>query len=633
MAADKNITEEEFEEITTFFYKIGSADKALLAMQYFIDSDLLSNAVVSGPLGPMPYFFYRAAQIYPELWPKYGVLFEGSSQKQRLFIIWLFALENDEETDKSLMAWREKKDYEELHSQIDELLEMEGRGENAIDLEQISTGGDLDRLWGEFLITGNQIAIQKIINVLEWPDLIRGRLEESLKQRSVVPLQEHDSISEFHMQLLNQGIVLDSECGSIYSAQDLDCFCVMEGCEISSDRLDTMKLIFPFELSDSDLSYMGMKASAKWSLCSNAMQHEVVLDTCKEEGSKRGGGCRLSLLEIITRSYLVTNDLEHGLNGFYESLTLDPVARDGQRNRAQETYSKLLLLDINGDKQAIDVPPNHELAIKECLNTCESLHSYRAKMIWREQGAISTQDDEMFWEVEYVKPDRFRVEQTAGNDFDEWITIADIHYRGPMFHIQKAQEMDDGELLLNHALIMSDYLNIMQEVQPDKIRTQNLDTDYYLTLDYINLDIGRLKLFTDREEGIGLPLMRLWTAKSTSYLAKAELILDLVNDNGSPVKLSVIHLFAGQNEDISIIPPPFEVIQYQPEGSKKKALDIPKMGLVKRSSYIILITVALAFLLIALPYQLFHGLFEWNYIVGILFWISVASYAYKKLIG
>ena len=107
MAADKNITKEEFEEITTFFYKIGSADKALLALQYFIDSDLLSNAVESGPRGPMPYSFYRVAQIYPELWHKYEVLFESASQRQRLFILWLFALEKNEETDKCLMAWRE----------------------------------------------------------------------------------------------------------------------------------------------------------------------------------------------------------------------------------------------------------------------------------------------------------------------------------------------------------------------------------------------------------------------------------------------------------------------------------------------------------------------------------------------
>ena len=459
------------------------------------------------------------------------------------------------------MAWRENKDCEELHSQIDTLLEMEGRGKNAIDLELISTGGDLDRLWGEFLITGNQIAIQKIIDVLEWPDLIRGRLEESLKQRSESQLLTQDSTSALRVQFLNQGIILDTECKSIYSAQDIDCFCVMEGCEISKDRLDTMKLIFPFELSDSDLSYMEVKASAKWSLCSNTMQHEAVLDTCIEDASKRVGKCRLLLLEIISRTYLARDDIERGLNSFDESLTLDPVSRDRQRKRAQEAYSDLLLLDINGNNQTTEAPSDRELTIKECLNTCESLRSYQAKMIWQEQSETPEQGGEIFWELEYAKPDRFRVSQVAGDDFDEWITIGGLHYRGPMFTMRQDQELVGSDLSINNALLMGNYLDVVREVQPDETRTLAVGQTDYVALDYKNLDINRLPLLENKTGDIGFPLMRLWIETGSRLLVKAELLATIPTDNGGPGTLKIIHMFAGYNDNISIFPPPFEIIQ------------------------------------------------------------------------
>ena len=61
---------------------------------------------------------------------------------------------------------------------------------------------------------------------------------------------------------------------------------------------------------------------------------------------------------------------------------------------------------------------------------------------------------------------------------------------------------------------------------------------------------------------------------------------------------------------------------------------IPKMRrMLERSLYMLLLGVSLAFLLIVLPYQIFKGLFQWQYIIGVVFWTSVALAAYIKLFG
>ena len=46
--------------------------------------------------------------------------------------------------------------------------------------KKTSDGNDLDMLWAEFLITGERKAVLHIINVLEWPDRVREKLNNWL---------------------------------------------------------------------------------------------------------------------------------------------------------------------------------------------------------------------------------------------------------------------------------------------------------------------------------------------------------------------------------------------------------------------------------------------------------------------
>ena len=74
MALHSKVTEKDFQGITNFFYKSGNADKALSLMRYFFDDAPFAHILENGKNGPLPYYFYRIAQIHPQLRAKYEEL-------------------------------------------------------------------------------------------------------------------------------------------------------------------------------------------------------------------------------------------------------------------------------------------------------------------------------------------------------------------------------------------------------------------------------------------------------------------------------------------------------------------------------------------------------------------------------
>ena len=65
--------------------------------------------------------------------------------------------------------------------------------------------------------------------------------------------------------------------------RDLDLACTMQAMEIVPGRLEGLRAVFPFQLSDDEAWRIGVKACAKWSLGSNAGQHQKVFDLLLEE--------------------------------------------------------------------------------------------------------------------------------------------------------------------------------------------------------------------------------------------------------------------------------------------------------------------------------------------------------------
>jgi len=54
---------------------------------------------------------------------------------------------------------------------------------------------------------------------------------------------------------------------------------------------------------------------------------------------------------------------------------------------------------------------------------------------------------------------------------------------------------------------------------------------------------------------------QLWEDCNTGFLAKAVVALTLTSASGIPQKIEVVQVFSCYNEPVSIIPPPFQVVQ------------------------------------------------------------------------
>ena len=499
-----------------------------------------------------------------------------------MFILWVFLYGAGQTTGSFLRQWLGDERCKDQHAQIREILEEPSRVQdrNILELEEVTSLSQLDLLWTEFVLSGAEEPVRRIIDVLEWPDRIREKLQNSL-DKSVVgeSVPKDHSADLLRPHLLDKGIIVSEDARKVYSEQDLDSFCVLEGCNRSPERLEAMKSVLPFGLSDEDLDYMWIKGSAKWSLSANAQQHTVVRDICVREAEARGGRCRLTLLEILYGIYLARNDLQQALGYFIQSLTYDPVARQEQRERADARYEKLLLLQHEGSGGAEDRSKDYMDLLAGCRTNTVDLQTYRSKMIWRAKDAGSDDAGEMFWELEHIKPERYRVEQTAGADFDEWIILADSYFRGPMFGHQKidSQPLVEGDIGLTKMLLSDSYLELIRDTEPDDIAQQSSELGNLLSLSYRDVDQQKLSAaLSGRLDEITVPSMRLWFEAETCRLFKVDISLNIADDSEGAGKLDIVHLFAGHNDEISIIPPPFEIFQFNDEIIEEQDLPLSR---------------------------------------------------------
>jgi hypothetical protein len=215
------------------------------------------------------YFFSRLAQLEPSVVPRYEAALEYASNEGRVFITRVLGLANRDSA-------RDLTGSLELSFPI------------AFDtLERpITHPFDLDYLWCEFFITGSKEPVRRIVEVLRWPDIIRQKLEAWLKQpvSGVISRWKRKRILE---RLRSAGIPLQESGRAIEGTQDLDCLCTVGEYAASPahGQFSAIRTILPFEISFMEANGILTKACARWSLASNASQHSIVSETCRETGA------------------------------------------------------------------------------------------------------------------------------------------------------------------------------------------------------------------------------------------------------------------------------------------------------------------------------------------------------------
>lgn len=280
-------------EFSTFYYRSPAPEQASAALQWIVASPCMQDPLSTTPV---EYFFARLAQKHAILTQEFKAVLNDAPPEARPFVARI--LESVATSPPTLV--------------------------NALD-RPVRTATDNDVLWAEFMITGSREPIARLIDQLERPDRVRARLEAWLTYPMVgaviIPAapvarlfaagrhggdKRTQRVAE---QLGNvAGIVVDPDQKTIETDGDLDCMCMMDGVDLAPQRLAMVRDALPFRLRDREIAKMGIKATAKWSLASNANRHPQVLHTCEEEHARRTGNVRLALQEILECARLNEGD-------------------------------------------------------------------------------------------------------------------------------------------------------------------------------------------------------------------------------------------------------------------------------------------------------------------------------------
>jgi len=256
---------EEFSAFLAFYYRAPDPARAPEALAYFVASPLAADES-SRPVAT--YFFRRIAQDHPELAAGYLSALGGATLEGRRFV-------------RDLL----------------EAIKATPRGTANILEREIRTPTDNNLHWAEFFLIGSPEPLRRLIDVLERPDLVRDRLEAWMASCSLLggDGRRQRTLGKLRAEL---GIACDLTRAHVETEEDLDCRVVLDAGQMSRERFETAMRLLPFPLSRGDRNHILVKASAKWSLTSNARQHRLVLEVCEEATASRSGRGILALHDI-----------------------------------------------------------------------------------------------------------------------------------------------------------------------------------------------------------------------------------------------------------------------------------------------------------------------------------------------
>src|SRR5262245_37409867 len=168
------------------------------------------------------YFFTKAAHGHANVIRRYEELFCKLPSARQL-ILPILEHVGDTTTRDLLASCLTNKDFTSESDTIRSVLQDWAPAPvNA--LEWPVQGGDvLDFLWADFLVTGNPQPVLRIVDVLEWPDRIRERLQVWLTSSSF--LSSLFGSKERRASILRKtaGIFCDVDEQELITAEDLDC--------------------------------------------------------------------------------------------------------------------------------------------------------------------------------------------------------------------------------------------------------------------------------------------------------------------------------------------------------------------------------------------------------------------------
>lgn len=576
-------------DILTYYYLNPCPDKIPLELEKVINSESFTKNENFRKYGiyNTAYLFGRIAQIEPSLIRRYEDLFERTSAGGRSFIIKIFQVCGDERVKDYLVA---KLKDRKFMGQKDEILKAVGEGIplkfNLLDRE-IKAANDIDFLWAEFFITGDEKAVRKIIDVLDWLDRIRHKLEAYLTS-SVKSDDKQKIMDIFAKEYSIKFKVLNNE---IETKDDLDIIIstkLQEG-GIKSEPFQEIKKALA--LTDDDILYMAIKGVANWSLNSNARQHKKVFEICDNEISSRSGSAKIGLLKIASYGYVSDNNIGEAADRLKQLISLDPanawahfslgaiyvenkdIDEARQEEKLLQTIEPALALKLNSDIEYLmlaeldtqkDIEIQDEVVESEMVDRVirqnELMRTYTTRFTFTDftQEAKHKGHFTIEWDVEYVFPDRFLVTQSAlekeGPVYDRWITIGKEHYFqiGGWF---KEPDGPDAEWRneTNKLLMLDKWLYLMKNNTISSIKVCQSDERRFIALTYMPVKLNYFWAADFSKEMIYNA--EIWVDSSRLFIVKAVLLAKGKDLKGNKVDVAYEQVYRGYNSDIKIVKP------------------------------------------------------------------------------
>ena len=333
----------EVGEYISFYYQAPAPEEAPEVIGALLDSEILNSkaAVESDFRGTTAYFFGRIGQMNPEIKVFYRALFEKSADKS--FLVHIFRYCADEEDRKYLLAKVKDPGFEEPAEMVNGLF---GSGlTEPVNLPErdIKRSGDLDYYWNEFFLTGSEQVLEKLLNVISWPDRTRAKVESYLNGSAAPENKE-----KVRQMLRTEFDFHFGKGGEILSKDDLDSKLALAVTTQGKGK-EFQELNNLLGFTDEDTLHYATKGAVAWALASNALQHEKVLRFLEKKIPDLTGGALLLALQTAGEAELERNEDAAAEKHIRKVIELNPTDL-----RALE-YLHLIYVKRDDDEGASDV--------------------------------------------------------------------------------------------------------------------------------------------------------------------------------------------------------------------------------------------------------------------------------------
>lgn len=592
--------DKEFGEILTSYYLKPVPGKIPAIMEKFISSEFfISNqAKQNNSEYITAYSLGRIAQLEPSLIKKYEHLFEKTSHEGRIFILKVFQICGNEEVKTFLSDKLKDSKFAKEEDAISAVLKEKMPLELNLLTKEAKNASDLDFLWVEFLVSGDERAVRKIIDVLDWPDKTRQKLDKYLT--SSIAASDKENLTG--ILLKEYGIKCNLPSNQVETKEDLDIIIAtnLQKKQAKSESFQEVKKAL--NLTSDDILYMATKGSANWALNSNAQQHKKVFEICDNEIPKRSGAAKISLLEISSSGYASSDDIKSAIDRLKQLISLDPAnawahfalgsayVEEKNVNDALQQEDMLLPLDT---KLASTLSDNIEYLILQGLNSQkdgevkdEPVDSQVIARIIHQNGLTKTYMTRLTftdfaqeakhkghftveWDAEYVFPDKFFVTQSAwekeGPAYDRWLTIGKEHYFQIGGWFKEPEGVDsDWRDRTNKLLSLDKWIYLIKNNGFSSMKVYKVDNRKFVVIKYVPT---KLDYFWTTDLGTDIAYeAEIWVEDLPLLIAKAVLYANGKDAKGNKVNVAYEQVYKGYNSNIKIEKP-------------KEIFDLNKQGL------------------------------------------------------